>query len=275
MKLKTFAFLSAAVLLTAACSEKEHLPTVTDIAGSYQGYTLASCAYFQNTCTANENVTVAANADGTAKVTFTSDAWGEFTIPNAQMKVSDGTFTLSGNGQTQMGMGGNVAPYDCTYSAVIHGDNQAQMQFKVAGVMGGLTLDFKTGEAPAELLLAGTYKGYTDADCAYFQNRYTDNESLKVTANEDGTAGITYESATWGLFQVEKATLTGSDGEYTLSGSGKVEMGMGGSTQQYDFTLTGTCNAAKDAYSFTFSLPAVMGGLTITLLPGTAPGGNE
>ena len=74
---------------------------------------------------------------------------------------------------------------------------------------------------------------------------------------------------------MEKATLTGSDGEYTLSGSGKVEMGMGGSTQQYDFTLTGTCNAAKDAYSFAFSLPAVMGGLTITLLPGTAPGGNE
>lgn len=80
-----------------------------------------------------------------------------------------------------MGMGGNVSSYDCTYTAVIHSREKAQMQFKVTGVMGGLTLDFTTGEAPADLLLAGTYKGYTDADCTYFQDRYTDDESLKVT----------------------------------------------------------------------------------------------
>ena len=41
---------------------------------------------------------------------------------------------------------------------------KAQMQFKVAGDMGGLTIVFTTGEAPADSLLAGTYEGYTDAD---------------------------------------------------------------------------------------------------------------
>ncbi|MDO4755563.1 MAG: hypothetical protein Q4A54_04405, partial [Parabacteroides sp.] len=89
-----------------------------------------------------------ANADGSAKVTFISESWGEFTIANAQMSANAGVYTLSGNGQTQMGMGGNISTYDCSYTAVIHSKENAQMQFKVPAVMGGLTLDFATGEAP-------------------------------------------------------------------------------------------------------------------------------
>ena len=153
MKLKTILAVAVVALSSAACSENEKQPAVADIAGSYEGYTLAGCAYFQNTCTAGETVVVTENTDGTARVTFTSDSWGEFTIPGAQMSENGGTYTLTGSGQTKMGMGGNVSSYDCTYTAVIHSREKAQMQFKVAGVMGGLTLDFTTGEAPADLLL--------------------------------------------------------------------------------------------------------------------------
>ena len=149
------------------------------------------------------------------------------------------------------------------------------MQFSVAAVMGGLTLDFKTGEAASDLLLAGTYKGYTDADCAYFQDRYTNDESLKITANGDGTIFIKFESASWGTFDVTKATITKNGEEYSITGEGSVAMGMGETTSNYGFTMSGTCNAAKDNFSIVFNVPAVMGGLTVTLLPGSAPGSEE
>ena len=275
MKLKTVLMMSIVALCSVACSDDENLPTVADIAGNYEGYTLASCAYFQNTCTANEKIVVSENSDGTAMVTFSSASWGEFTIANAQMSENGGVFTLTGNGSTQMGMGGNTSSYECSYTAVISSKDNAQMQFSVAAVMGGLTLDFKTGEAPSDLLLAGTYKGYTDADCAYFQDRYTNDESLKITANGDGTISIKFESASWGTFDVAKATITKNGDEYSITGEGSVAMGMGDATSNYDFTMSGTSNAAKDNFSIAFNVPAVMGGLTVTLLPGSAPSSEE
>lgn len=275
IKIKTVLMVSIVALCSVACSDDDNLPTVADIAGGYEGYTLASCAYFQNTCTDNETITVNENPDGTANVTFSSETWGEFTIANAQMSENGGVYTLTGNGSTQMGMGGSTSSYDCSYTAVINSKDNAQMQFSVAGVMGGLTLDFKTGEAPSDLLLAGTYKGYTDADCAYFQDRYTNDESLKITANGDGTIFIKFESASWGIFDVTKATITKNGEEYSITGEGSVAMGMGETTSNYGFTMSGTCNAAKDNFSIVFNVPAVMGGLTVTLLPGSAPGSEE
>lgn len=275
MKFKTILTMAVVVLCSAACSDEKELPAVADIAGSYEGYTLAGCAYFQNTCVTDETVTVTGNADGTANVTFTSGSWGEFSIPNAQMSESRGTYTLMGSGQTKMGMGGNVSSYDCTYTAVIESREKAQMQFKVSGVMGGLTIDFTTGEVPADLLLAGTWEGYTNVGCTYFQNRYTDDESLKMTANSDETLSVVFESATWGTFKVHKATIKKNGDNYTFTGEGTVSMGMGDNVKDYAFTMTGKSNAAKDDYSIAFNVPAVMGGLTITLLPGKAPAASE
>lgn len=65
------------------------------------------------------------------------------------MTEKDGVYMLSGNGQTQMGMGGNVSTYDCSFTASIRSIDDADMQFSVPAVMGGLTLVFKTGTAPA------------------------------------------------------------------------------------------------------------------------------
>lgn len=275
MKFKTILTMAVVVLCSAACSDEKELPAVADIAGSYEGYTLAGCAYFQNTCVTDETVTVTGNADGTANVTFTSGSWGEFSIPNAQMSESGGTYTLMGSGQTKMGMGGNVSSYDCTYTAVIESREKAQMRFKVSGVMGGLTIDFTTGEVPADLLLAGTWEGYTNVGCTYFQNRYTDDESLKMTANSDETLSVVFESATWGTFKVDKATIKKNGDNYTFTGEGTVSMGMGDNVKDYAFTMTGESNAAKDDYYIAFNAPAVMGGLTVTLLPGKAPATAE
>lgn len=275
MKIKSVLMMLSAAVFMMACDKDENGSKTVDFAGSYNGYTLASCNYFQNMISADETVVITENTDGTASVSFTSATRGTFTITDAQASISGNVCSLSGSGQTQMGMGGSTSAYDCTFTAEIKSQTDARMEFSIPAVMGGMTLTFQTGDAPADLLLAGTYEGYTDADCAMFQDRYTDGESVKLTANGDGSVKVVFESASWGTFTVESATATKEGEEYVFTGSGSVAMGMGESTSNYDFTLSGRTNAAKDDFSIAFNVPAVMGGLTITLLPGTAPATEE
>lgn len=275
MKIKSVLMMLSAAVFMMACDKDENGSKTVDFAGRYNGYTLASCNYFQNMISADETVVLTKNTDGTASVSFTSATWGTFTITDAQATVNGDLCTLSGSGQTQMGMGGSTSAYDCTFTAEIKSQTDARMEFSIPAVMGGMTLTFQTGDAPADLLLAGTYEGYTDADCAMFQDRYTDGESVKLTANGDGSVKVVFESASWGTFTVESATATKEGEEYVFTGSGSVAMGMGDSTSNYDFTLSGRTNAAKDDFSIAFNVPAVMGGLTVTLLPGTAPTTEE
>lgn len=271
MKIKSVLMMLSAAVFMMACDKEDSGSKTVDFAGSYKGYTLASCNYFQNMISPDETVVITKNTDGSASVSFTSATWGTFTITDAQASISGNVCSLSGSGQTQMGMGGSTSAYDCTFTAEIKSQTDARMEFSIPAVMGGMTLTFQTGDAPADLLLAGTYEGYTDADCAMFQDRYTDGESVKLTANGDGSVKVVFESASWGTFTVESATATKEGEEYVFTGSGSVAMGMGESTSNYDFTLSGRTNAAKDDFSIAFNVPAVMGGLTITLLPGTAP----
>lgn len=275
MKIKSVLMMLSVASIMMACDKEDSGSKTVDFAGSYKGYTLASCNYFQNMISADETVVITKNTDGSASVSFTSATWGTFTITDAQASISGNVCSLSGSGQTQMGMGGSTSAYDCTFTAEIRSQTDARMEFSIPAVMGGMTLTFQTGEAPADLLLAGTYEGYTDADCAMFQDRYTDGESVKLTANGDGSVKVVFESASWGTFTVESATATKEGEEYVFTGSGSVAMGMGGSTSNYDFTLSGRTNAAKDDFSIAFNVPAVMGGLTVTLLPGTAPTTEE
>lgn len=275
MKIKSVLMMLSAAVFMMACDKDENGSKTVDFAGRYNGYTLASCNYFQNMISADETVVITENTDGTATVSFTSATWGEFTITDAQASISGNVCSLSGSGQTQMGMGGSTSAYDCTFTAEIKSQTDARMEFSIPAVMGGMTLTFQTGDAPADLLLAGTYEGYTDADCAMFQDRYTDGESVKLTANGDGSVKVVFESASWGTFTVESATATKEGEEYVFTGSGSVAMGMGDSTSNYDFTLSGRTNATKDDFSIAFNVPAVMGGLTVTLLPGTAPTTEE
>ncbi|WP_302366226.1 calycin-like domain-containing protein [uncultured Alistipes sp.] len=275
MKIKSVLMMLSVASIMMACDKEDSGSKTVDFAGSYKGYTLASCNYFQNMISADETVVITKNTDGSASVSFTSATWGTFTITDAQASISGNVCSLSGSGQTQMGMGGSTSAYDCTFTAEIKSQTDARMEFSIPAVMGGMTLTFQTGDAPADLLLAGTYEGYTDADCAMFQDRYTDGESVKLTANGDGSVKVVFESDLWGTFTVESATATKEGEEYVFTGSGSVAMGMGESTSNYDFTLSGRTNAAKDDFSIAFNVPAVMGGLTVTLLPGTAPTTEE
>jgi len=49
-------------------------------------------------------------------------------------------------------------------------------------------------------------------------------------------------------------------------------MGMNGNIQEYACRFAGTVDAAKENPEFTFTVPAVMGGLTISFINGEMPG---
>ncbi|MGM9775591.1 MAG: calycin-like domain-containing protein [Candidatus Coprenecus sp.] len=133
----------------------------------------------------------------------------------------------------------------------------------------------KGANLPAVEDIAGNYNGYVLASCAYFKNTCSAGEKVVVSKNTDGTAMIAFTSATWGELTISSAQKTANDGVYSLTGNGSIKMEKGDSKNNYDFTVNGTTNAAKDKFSIAFEVPAVMGGLTVTLLPGSAPSTQE
>lgn len=149
MRFKHLFITTAMAFIAMSCGEKEEPATVKDIAGNYDGYVVANSAYTQNLLSEDETVSIAENTDGTATVSFTSATFGELSIPDARVDCEGETYTLSGKGTAKMGMGGNISSYDCVFTATVKTKDDAVMRFSVPSVMGGLTIDFHTGEAPA------------------------------------------------------------------------------------------------------------------------------
>ena len=120
--------------------------------------------------------------------------------------------------------------------------------------------------------VAGTYTGYSTAEFQYSPDpMIADGQSLTVTEETSETVTVSYTSDTWGSFTITGATVAESSGTYTITGSGVTVMGMSADSQsEYECTLTATVNGSDD-FTFVFDVPAVMGGLKITFLPGEAP----
>ncbi|MDR0745731.1 MAG: calycin-like domain-containing protein [Mediterranea sp.] len=122
--------------------------------------------------------------------------------------------------------------------------------------------------------VADTYNGYTWT--SFFNGAYTqlsENETVSVTANEDGTITVTYTSSTWGTSTISAATVIAGTNSYTISGTGTsaITSHSTGTVNNYDCTLTGTISTDKSDVEFVFTLPAVMQGTTITFHKGDAP----
>ena len=278
MRIKNLLTMMFVLCACAACNDdkNEETPLNQVVAGKYDGYTKAVAQYFPAGQYADkQSITLTANEDGTVNVTYTSDSFGEFTINNATVKSESNTYTLSGKGETVMAMAGkDPKTYDCTLKGTIDAAKAApSFEISVPAVMGGLTITFTQGEAPAAAMVAGSYAGYTKAVAQYFPNgEYAADQTIKVTANEDGTVNVTYTSDSFGEFTINNATVKSESNAYTLSGEGETVMAMAGKDPKtYDCTLKGTIDAAKAAPSFEISVPAVMGGLTITFAKGDVP----
>lgn len=120
-------------------------------------------------------------------------------------------------------------------------------------------------KSPAEAV-QGNYEGISVAEHKYSDKpQTTKSEKIILTANTDGTSKIVFTSSVWGAFTVDAAEVSFKSDVYSLKGNGKVLMEMQGqSVKEYDCALTGTLNNNKTEVDLVFTVPSVMGGLTVT-----------
>lgn len=172
MKVRTLLFGAIVAMLPmaiASCDKEKEETTpstsvdVTKVVGTYEGYTLASSAYFQNNFTADESVTIAKSGDKTVDITFASGTWGTTTVTNATVSASGSRYSVSGTGTCLMaGMGGQERSYDCTLTADIASTADATVTVSLPAVMGGTNVVFKTGKASTGYYVADKYRGDID-----------------------------------------------------------------------------------------------------------------
>lgn len=171
MKVRNLLFGAIVAMLPmaiASCDKEKEETTpstsvdVTKVVGTYEGYTLASSAYFQNNFTADESVTIAKSGDKTVDITFASGTWGTTTVTNATVSASGSRYSVSGTGTCLMaGMGGERS-YDCTLTADIASTTDATVTVSLPAVMGGTNVVFKTGKASTGYYVADKYRGDID-----------------------------------------------------------------------------------------------------------------
>lgn len=266
--------LMLAVFTTFSCSnDDDNTPAWESLAGEYTGWTSGAFKYSATPmATDNEKLAIAVS-EGKMSVQLTSNQWGTATVSDVTIVEQGNDYKLSGTGSATLGMHGSEAKaYDCTMEGTVSKDKKTvNVTFTYPAVMGGTTITFTLGEAPAAKLLAGSYSGWTKGDCQYFKNRTQDRETVAISANDDGTVDVKLTSQMWGETTIAGVTAEKTADGFSLSGSGKFTMGMNGTQSEYDCTLTGTLSADKETYSITFTLPAVMGGLTIAFAQGEAP----
>ncbi len=185
MKKSGFLFLLLTSVAFASCSDSDdsEKDLAKEIAGQYNGYTVASCAYFSNQVSSNQKLAISSTEINKVNVDYASDSWGTISIPDASVIKSGNEYVITGTGTSVMGMQGNGSKeYVCNLSGkIINGT--VDFTFTCPAVMGGLNIAFMQGEIPAETVVPGTYSGYTKADCAYFQDMYADNQKIEIASN--------------------------------------------------------------------------------------------
>ncbi len=278
---KFLAMMTAAAMSISTMSscdddnEKEDKPVnhAAAVAGNYDGYALAGCAFFRNMLSMEQSVSIAADDDlNEADVTYISQTWGTFFFDDATVAFADGVYSLTGEGTATMPshQGSGTTEYAAVLSATIDADGTAQFLFQVPGVMNGLNITVANDKAPLAYGVAKTYKGYTSASSQYFQAMTADNETVVLTAKETDLTmvSVLFTSETWGTFSSDNVTVSYADGIFSLEGSGTCSMGMSAeNVREYNMQFSGTVSADGTS-TFTFSVPAVMGGLTINFTEG-------
>lgn len=183
--------------MIAACTEKEETtPSTTQanaekVVGTYEGYSLASSAYFQNNFTADEQVTVVKASDNTVNLTLESNTWGTSAIEGATVTANGSRYTLSGNGTcTMTGMGGAEHTYDCSLTADIASVADAKVTISLPTVMGGTNVVFRTGKASTGYYVADTYRGDIDVSVSGTSQLSVTDTVMKLAAEEGDKVSI-------------------------------------------------------------------------------------
>ncbi|MCM1077502.1 MAG: calycin-like domain-containing protein [Bacteroides sp.] len=271
MKKSVLLMMLLASIATVSCSDDDDAKDITkNISGQYAGYTVASSRYFSNQVAPDQKLTITSVSADKVDVNFVSSTWGTITIPSATVTESGSDYMIVGEGTSLMGMEGNAKEYVCNLSGKIV-KGEADLTFTCPAVMGGLNIEFMQGEIPAAIVVPGTYSGYTTAASKYFQDMTAGDQTLTITAGSDNTYDVSYISDTWGEFTISGVTAKLENNVFKLEGTGKTMMGMEGNVKEYVCEFTGSIDVEKENPTFTFTAPAVMGGLSITFKPGQLP----
>lgn len=200
MKVRNLLFGAIVAMLPmaiASCDKEKEETTpstsvdVTKVVGTYEGYSLASSAYFQNNFTADESVTIAKSGDKTVDITFASGTWGTTTVTNATVSASGSRYSVSGTGTCLMaGMGGQERSYDCTLTADIASTTDATVTVSLPAVMGGTNVVFKTGKASTGYYVADKYRGDIDVSVNGSSQLTINDTIMTLNAKEGDKADI-------------------------------------------------------------------------------------
>lgn len=267
--LLTAAALFAATSFTS-CSDDDSTPDYGgDVAGSYDGWSSMGSAYFSDNIALDQKITVTKQTESTVAVSYVSSSLGTFSFSELPVQKSGSTYTISGAGVTEMGHSGSTSSYDCTLTATITAD-ATTFVFSIPSVMGGTTVTFTQGDLPETQygnVVKGSFTGYLTGTAQYFpEGMKEETEStVTVTANTDGTVNLSCTSDQWGTITVNNMEVTRDGYTFSFAGAGTAEMGMSGTTNEYVCNATCSENASTGSSDFQFVLPAVMGGLTLTL----------
>lgn len=206
MKLRNLGLVIIAALMFVAC-EKEEGTTVSaskEVAGSYTGYSLAKFQYSpQPMVTDGETVVLKETTDGTVSVSYTSSKWGEFSVPAAKASGSDGIYVVMGEGTVVMGMSEDTKKeYQCSLNGTVNKkDGKSGFVFSVPAVMGGLNIEFYTGEIPVAYALTGTYKGVLKMEVGGKEVGSVDDSQFTIE-NADGKTALTLKGFGFGGMQL-------------------------------------------------------------------------
>ena len=255
MKTKlNFLLLLIFALMTACSSDDDPIENVEfskEIAGAYKGYTVAEFAYTTIPMTnADQTVMITANENNTATLTYTSDTWGKFTFSNTTITFKDNTYTVAGSGKTVMGMdASSQKEYDCTIAGTISKDKKTvSLVLTVPSVMGGLKITFTLGDAPASMVIAGSYTGALDMVVNGTSMGEIADSKVTIKSQENGKVEVTLAkfsnesgmgfkedvvltdveiSLKNGVYTISKDTIDTTSGETKVSGSmtGTIENG--------------------------------------------------
>ena len=255
-------------VFASSCSSDDAPDLSAGVAGNYEGYSSMTSGYFSNMISLDQKVTLTCLSDNTVSVSFASASTGTFTIPEATVVKSADSYTISGTGTTSMGHAGSTKDYDCSFTGTINGDSRVFV-FSIPSVMGGTTVTFTAGELPESLygyMLAGSYSGIFNAKSAYFEMADDAESTVTVEAAADGTVTIKCSSSTWGEISIPSVAVKRDGKTFSAQGTGVNNMaGMGGgATKEYACDGSISRNVDTEAVKVSFTMPAVMGGLTLS-----------
>ncbi len=249
-------------------------PAYLAVSGSYTTHSIASVMGY-NMTNNGETITLTPDTDNETAILSYKGVWGEGATTSLTINETANGYELNGEGSIAASMAGTnkAGNYDFSVAGTVSNDGNLDLTFTIAlGAMGNVTVKVGDGYAPAADFLPGFYNGYTSAAFSYSPDQIvTDDETVTITANENGTLTLVIASQTWGTTTVNNlAVEIDDDGNYTLSGEGTSLMSMSGPAKEYACQLTGTVTADKETSEFVIMLQ-IMGGTTITFNLGNAP----